>query len=381
MAGKKSLQDKAFEATLATGLKTSPQLSAARGFVQDLMEQDDTVIGAFIHGSAARGDSLDDSDVDLHVVVEGEPPAPAAFWREGVVLDVMYVSTDLMTVDPRDFLDSEQGREELSRGHLVWDIVDSIVILDPDGLVRGYKRVAATLARQPELLKLRAGFVLEDSVATLEEARNAFAEDPLLGFTLLYRAPAPTVRGGAVPLAMGAVLSMAARPLGFRSLFPQFRVAAEDLGFMEMVGWAETAWGLQEASVSRADKSFDLLARLFQSSVKAVEVAVESEDPAAQAAEPYVSETERDRTIGLAKSLVDMGEIQGAIAFALGKSMQLLSFDEFPNPWLQVDNGRPLKVVRAGIEKLLGDPNTEDTATRLDALDALHWTIADLLSG
>src|SRR6266699_4584669 len=98
MPGKNVIPRAALEAALAGGFKTTPQLSAARGFIEDLQAQDDTGIGAFVHGSAARGDSLDDSDVDLHVVVEGEPPAPAAFWRDGVVLDVMYLSTDLMTV-------------------------------------------------------------------------------------------------------------------------------------------------------------------------------------------------------------------------------------------------------------------------------------------
>jgi len=193
------------------------------------------------------------------VVVEGEPPAPAAFWRDGVVLDVMYISTDLMTVDPRDFLDTEAGREELARGHLLWDIVDAIVIFDPDGLVRGYKRVAATLSRDPELLKLRAGFILEDSVGMLSDARGAFAEDTLKGFTLLYRAPAPTVAGGAAPTAMTALLAMGSRPMGFRSLFPQFRNAAEDFGYAELVAYAEHMRGDRvDAAVHPDHQGLDL---------------------------------------------------------------------------------------------------------------------------
>ncbi len=381
MPAQKDIPRAALEAALSGGVRSTPQLSAARSFVEDLQAQDDSVIGAFVHGSAARGDSLDDSDVDLHVVVEGEPPAPASFWRDGVVLDVMYISTDMMTVDPRDFLDSEEGREEISRGHLLWDIVDSIVIFDPDGLVRGYKRIAATLAREPELLKLRAGFILEDSVGTLSEARDAFTEDLLKGFTLLYRAPAPTIRGGAAPVAMTSLLAMGSRPMGFRSLFPQFRVAAEDFGFMELVSYAEAAWGLSSVSVARADAAFELMTRVYDSGVKAAETARAEGMPEAEAADPTMTPVERDRTVALAKSLVDGGEVHGAIAFAIGKALQVLSIDEFPNPWLKADRGTPESVVRKGVEMILGSPTTEDTAARMDALDTIQWTLAELLSG
>jgi predicted nucleotidyltransferase len=382
VGAQKQISREALEAALAGSARSTPQLAAARAFVEDLQAQDKSVIGAFVHGSAARGDSLDDSDVDLHVVVEGDPPAPAAFWRDDVVLDVMYLSTDMMTVDPRDFLDSEEGREELARGHLVWDIVDSIVIFDPDGLVRGYKRIAATLSRDPELLKLRAGFILEDSVGTLGEARDAFARDPLEGFTHLYRAPGPAVRGGAAPIAMQSLVAMGSRPLGFRSLFPQFRVAAEDFGYLELVGYAQAAWGLSNVSVARADAAFELMTRIYDSGVKAVEAArAEGLEEAATSSEPYMSATERDRAVALAKSLVDSGEVHGAIAFAVGKSLQVLALDEFPNPWLKADRGRPEEVIRKGIEKILGSPDTEDTSARMDALDTIQWTLAELLSG
>lgn len=367
---------------MAGSVRASPQLTAARSFVEDLQAQDKSVIGAFIHGSAARGDSLDDSDVDLHVVVEGEPPQPAAFWRDGVVLDVMYLSTDMMTVDPRDFLDSEEGREELARGHLLWDIVDSIVIFDPDGLTRGYKRIAATISRDPELLKLRAGFILEDSVATLGEARDAFARDALEGFSLLYGAPGPTVRGGAAPVAMQALLAMGSRPMGFRSIFPQFRIAAEDFGYLELVGYAQAAWGLTNVSVERADAAFELMTRIYDSGVKAAEAArAEGMEQAAAASEPYMTVGERDRAVALARSLVDSGEVHGALAFSVGKALQVLSLEEFPNPWLKADHGKPEAVIRKGIEKLLGSPSTEDTAARMDALDTIQWTLAELLSG
>ncbi len=381
LGAQKEIPRGALEAALSGSARSTPQLAAARAFVDDLQQQDKSVIGAFVHGSAARGDSLDDSDVDLHVVVEGDPPPPAAFWRDGVVLDVMYISTDMMTVDPRDFLDSEEGREELARGHLLWDIVDSIVIFDPDGLARGYKRVAATISRDPELLKLRAGFILEDSVGTLGEARDAFAEDSLKGFTLLYRAPGPTVRGGAAPVAMSALLAMGSRPMGFRGLFPQFRVAAEDFGYLEVVGYAQAAWGLTTVSVARADTAFDLMTRIYDSGVKAAEAAKAEGLPEAEAAEPYMSAAERDRAVALAKSLVDSGEVHGAIAFAVGKAMQVLSLDAFPNPWLKADRGKPEEVIRKGIEKILGSPSTEETAARMDALDTIQWTLAELLSG
>lgn len=381
MPQKTSLQARALEAEISRGLKITPQLEAARTFTRDLADQDSSVVGAFVHGSAARGDSLDDSDVDLHVVIAGEPPQPAALWKDDVVLDVMYVSTDLMTVDPRDLLDSEAGREELARGHLLWDIVDSIVVYDPDGLVRGYKRIAAMLSRDPEILKLRAGFILEDSVGTLQEARDGFAEDPLKGYTLLYRAPLPGVRAGAAPLAMEALVALASRPLGFRGLFPQFRVAAEDLGYVELVNYVAASWGVQDASVADADHAFDMLSSLFGSSVRAVEEASAEGDPSAAEAAPFVNALEHDRVLSLAKGLVDRGEVQGAIAFCLGKSMQLLSFEEFPNPWLNVDHGRPLEAVRIGVDKVLGSPTVEQTAERLDALDTVHWSIAELLSG
>ncbi len=381
MPPRNGLQARPLEAEISRGLKVTPQLQAARSFTRDLADQDSSLVGAFVHGSAARGDSLDDSDVDLHIVIAGEPPEPAALWMDGVVLDVMYVSTDLMTVDPRDLLDSEAGREELARGHLLWDIVDSIVVYDPDGLVRGYKRIAAMLSRDPELLKLRAGFILDDSVGTMQEARKAFEDDPLKGYTLLYRAPLPGMRAGAAPLALGALVALGSRPLGFRGLFSEFRVAAEDLGYLELVGFAAAAWGVQEAAVSDADHAFEMLRRLFDSSVRAVEEASAQGDPSAAAAAPYVNPLERDRAVALAKGLVDRGEVQGAIAFCVGKSVQLLSIDEFPNPWLGVDRGKPLEAVRIGVEKILGSPSTEATAERLDALDTVHWSIAELLSG
>jgi len=213
-------------------------------------------------------------------------------------------------------------------------------------------------------------------------ARDAFADDSLKGFALLYRAPAPTVRGGAAPMAMAALLAMRSRPMGFRGLFPQFRMAAEDFGYLELVNFAQAAWGLASVSVAQADGAFAMLTRLFDSSIRAVEAArEEGMNAAVAAAEPYISPAERDRTVALAKSLVDSGEVHGAIAFAAGKSLQLLSFDEFPNPWLHADRGTPESVIRKGVESILGSPSTEETAARLDALDTVQWTLAELLSG
>jgi hypothetical protein len=150
---------------------------------------------------------------------------------------------------------------------------------------------------------------------------------------------------------------------------------------MELVGYAEAAWGVEEASVARADDAHKMLGRLLDSSVAAVEAARQESDPAADAAAPYINATERDRVLALHQSLLDSGEIQGAIAFATGKAVQLLAFEEFPNPWLKADRGRPLEAIRKGILKLLGEPTTEQTATRLDALDTIHWSLAELLSG
>ena len=68
---------------------------------------------------------------------------------------------------------------------------------------------------------------------------------------------------------MQALLAMGSRPMGFRSIFPQFRIAAEDFGYLELVGYAQAAWGLTNVSVERADQAFELMTRIYDSGVRA----------------------------------------------------------------------------------------------------------------
>jgi predicted nucleotidyltransferase len=68
------------------------RLELAKQYVQEMIEQRDDIVAAFVVGSVARGDADETSDIDLCLIVEGDgdqdaQPAGVAAWREGVYIE------------------------------------------------------------------------------------------------------------------------------------------------------------------------------------------------------------------------------------------------------------------------------------------------------
>ena len=104
------------------------RLEMAQQYVQEMLEQRDDIVAAFVVGSVARGDATEASDIDLGLIVEGqagEEPQRGGIdaWREGVYIEAALV--------PRRRYDDVENvlQHQFAATHMN----DGLILYDPRG--------------------------------------------------------------------------------------------------------------------------------------------------------------------------------------------------------------------------------------------------------
>jgi hypothetical protein len=150
------------------------RLELARGFSNEQLEADPHLIVAFVIGSAARGDGVERSDIDVRFIVDPEAQTGTAHtFREGYFFDVE-------SVHPSAFGNPE---ELLADPYLAGAIREAVILFDRDGALTSVQRQVTEQFAEPRWFRTRLSNLVTKIQANCEEIGAAIqADDPVVLF-------------------------------------------------------------------------------------------------------------------------------------------------------------------------------------------------------
>jgi predicted nucleotidyltransferase len=150
------------------------RLAIASAFAKEQIEQNPDITAVFVHGSAARNDGVECSDIDIRLLVDdcGDKPARPAkpdvgiAWREGIFIDAAYVSA----------ADYSNAIELLKHPYLAGSINDAVILFDRSGVLTKVKEVVIKQFMEPEWLNARVSSLIPSIKGNWETALTAARE-------------------------------------------------------------------------------------------------------------------------------------------------------------------------------------------------------------
>ena len=144
------------------------RLELARDFSGEQLGADPQLIAAFVIGSAARGDGVECSDIDIRFIVDPEArTGQAHILREDIYLDVE-------RVHPSTFSDPE---ELLGDPYLAGAIREAVILFDRDGDFTSIQRQVAERFAEPRWLRTRLSTLISKIEANCEKLGAAIQAD------------------------------------------------------------------------------------------------------------------------------------------------------------------------------------------------------------
>ena len=103
-------------------------LAMAREFLDEQLEKRDDIVASYVYGSVARGESNETSDIDIGLIVEGEPDKTAPgvdAWRDGTYIEA--------SLQPKSGF--ENLEELLEDTYLPNTLYHGLILHDPTGFL------------------------------------------------------------------------------------------------------------------------------------------------------------------------------------------------------------------------------------------------------
>ena len=135
--------------------------------LQDL----DTCLGAFVFGSAARGEVTKDSDLDVKVIVSNSKGCTSIShpFINDIKLDINFLSLDLI---------EKFTKEDIEKGERIPMIAESIIIFDKTGQLKQLKKKAVA-AKPKKITNLDPTWIQYMVYHATNKAKRHLISDPL----------------------------------------------------------------------------------------------------------------------------------------------------------------------------------------------------------
>jgi predicted nucleotidyltransferase len=197
------------------------RVEIARQYVEELLDQRQDIIAAWIGGSVARGEETELSDIDLSLMVAGTGIMDRAgldHWREGI-----YIEANL--VFQQGYVDLEMV---LNDPFKATHMNDALILYDPTEFVTQLQNAVRPVYMQSQWLGKRLNFWLQIMRTTLDQFREAVsAADALricaaLGLFVFSCSSVPLLRAGITPSSTRSLLLLG-------SIDPKFKEELAEL--------------------------------------------------------------------------------------------------------------------------------------------------------
>lgn len=156
-------------------------LSIARAFLEEQLAKRDDIVAAYIYGSVVRGDATEDSDIDMAIVIAGEPDTTkyrggVDGWRNGTYIEA--------SLQPKAAY--EDPERVLAEPFKATPFYHSLIIHDPTGVLTEAYRHVRSVYMEPRWLKVRVDFWLNTSQDSLPRLSAAIGAGDNLAICVSY---------------------------------------------------------------------------------------------------------------------------------------------------------------------------------------------------
>jgi len=147
-------------------------LTMAREFLDEQLDKRDDIVASYVYGSVARGESNETSDIDIALIVEGEPDktAPGAgvdAWR-----DSTYIEASLF---PKSRFENLEGL--LEHTYLPNTLYHGRILYDPAGFLTAVQDKLRTVFMEPRWVNSRVKYWLDAGKEALPEFAVAITSE------------------------------------------------------------------------------------------------------------------------------------------------------------------------------------------------------------
>ena len=208
-------------------------IQVAREETLELIEQRGDVVAVLICGSVAHGDPEEYSDVDLRVVIDTKDELPVSSFvrKQDVPLEWTYYAK-------RQF---EDVVEVLNDPFIPLEIVESIILYDPDSLIHDLIRDIKPVYKEPGYVKARAQNLIEQPeqwLSSLIDMDEGLSQLPTYVYAWHLRC--------IITVLAKVVLILTNMSPGGMKLFVSLRAAAEELRNEKLFTLGLDAMGTQD---------------------------------------------------------------------------------------------------------------------------------------
>lgn len=212
------------------------RIEIARQYVEEMRQQRQDIVAAWIVGSVARGEETELSDIDLSLMVAGTGEMDRAgldLWREGI-----YIEANL--VFQQSYVDLD---EVLDDAFKATHMHDALILYDPTGFVTGVQKRVRAVYMQPQWLGKRLTFWSQIMRSSFDQFREtASAADALrvsaaLAIFTYSCSSVPLLNAGITPSSTRSLLQLGSVDPKFKAQLAEFegstQLSADDVLALE----------------------------------------------------------------------------------------------------------------------------------------------------
>lgn len=194
-------------------------------------EQGDNLVAAYVYGSLARGDYVESSDVDLHIVLRDYAQAaeiPHTNWVCGIPVGVAPHPLSFYKTSPEWLLENV---ELAGKWEGLWEIEKITILYDPSKIVSSFRDRITPILNNNLLLKARSKTSFAEAIAQIKKVKQDLrkgALDQALAHMFALGGGGDEYSGAAVHV-LKTVIKFSGLPLTTRRIWLRFREACNRL--------------------------------------------------------------------------------------------------------------------------------------------------------
>jgi hypothetical protein len=288
-----------------------PRLFQAAKEVSAKLSKDleDNLAASYVYGSVARGDCVESSDVDLHIVLRDYTQAekiPHTIWAGNIPVGVSPHPLAFYMTSPEwilENIDTTAGWEGL------WEMDKIIVLHDPGNLVSSFKEKTTQVIYNKSLLKARANISLKAAATEAAKVKKNLSENALdqaISHMYALGGGGEMYSGAAVHVLKTAV-KFSGLPLTTRRIWLRFKEACYKLNALDLQKLLEDCYGMDQLDPKKFQEVVGEACQLVDEIAAKFPVSKET-----------VYDLERFKLA--IKEFIESGEIGAAQVFILGST-------------------------------------------------------------
>jgi len=229
-------------------------------------------VAAYIYGSVARGDCVESSDVDVHIVLKDNAKIknmPHVKWIRDVKVDISPHPLIFYKIPPEWIL---KNINTAAKWEGLWETEKIIILYDPQNIVSSFKEKITPIIHDKRLLRARAQISLEAAINGTTKVEEKLMEESLgQAISYMYSLRGGEGYSGVAPQLLKTVIKFSGLPLTVRRIWIRFKEACNKLNMPEIYELLRKCYGMNQLERENLqeviDKVYYLIKKIIMNSL------------------------------------------------------------------------------------------------------------------